>query len=316
MDPFQTRPLGETGLRLPRLGLGNGPYPSHQSAVTTIRRAMGLGIRYLDTAPWYGRGRSELRLRQALADRPRESYIISTKVGRLLVGNGEIDFKRVSLGDLPAMDWRFDFSRSGILRSYDQSLDRLGLERVDILFLHDVPPEHYQQAIEEAGPTIAELRSQGKVKAIGVGMHDLTLLAAFAREGDFDCFILPMRYTLLKQPALSEFLPLCVEKGIGIIIATPYEDGALLGEMHAPPESRDRVRRLESVCRRHQVPLKAAALQFPSAHPAVVSLLTGPRSIEEQEDNVRMMQHEIAPELWDDLRREGLIPVEAPTPKG
>ena len=328
MDPFQTRPLGDTGLRLPRLGLGGGPLgslhkqPSDQSAVATIRRSMELGVRYLDTAPLYGWGRSELRFRQALADRPRESYIISTKVGRLLVGNGEIDFKRVSLGDLPTLDWRFDFSRAGILRAYEQSLDRLGLERVDILFLHDPPAEHYQQVIEEAGPTIAELRSQGKVKAIGVGAQDLTLLAAFAREGDFDCFILVYGYTLLKQPALSEFLPLCVEKGISII-ATPYAGGALLGEMHeeeqqwiaVPPESRDRVRRLESVCRRHQVPLKAAALQFPSAHPAVVTSLAGPRSIEEQEENVRMMQHEIAPELWDDLRREGLIPVEAPTPK-
>ena len=122
MDPFQTRPLGETGLRLPRLGLGGGPLgtlsgePSDQSAVATIRSSMELGIRYLDTAPFYGFGRSELRFREALADRPRDSYIISTKVGRLLVGNGEIDFKRVSLGDLPALDWRFDFSRAGILR--------------------------------------------------------------------------------------------------------------------------------------------------------------------------------------------------------
>ena len=297
------------------------PDLSDRRAVATIRGALATGIQYVDTAPAYGNGRSELRFGRALTSVPRNTYVVSTKVGWLLKGTAEIDFRRISLRNLPELTRPFDFSRDGILRSFEQSLQRLGLESVDTLFLHSVPDEHYQQAVKEAYPTLAELRSQGVVKAIGAGMSNLRLLVRLALEGDFDCFLLAERYTLLDQSALSEFLPLCLETGISIIMATPYEGGRILGrgdyvpdQNPTPPDVVEQVHRLRAVCDRHKVPIGAAALQFVGAHPAVVSVIPGPRSIHEVRDNIRMMQHPISAEFWADLRQKGLIPGEAPTP--
>ena len=209
----------------------------------------------------------------------------------------------------------FDFSRNAILLSFEQSLQRLGLEKVDILYFHDVPEEQYQVAIKEGYPALAQLRSQGVVKAIGAGMGNLELLVRFAREGDFDCLLLPWRYTLVDQAVLSEFLPLCVEKGISIIIGAPYDGGRMLGLTPASPETQERLRRLNAVCDRYQVPIRAAALQFVAAHPAVVSVIPGPRSVQEIKDNISMMQHPIPLEFWDELRQEQLVPRDAPTPQ-
>ena len=326
MDPFQKFEIGKTGLKVTRLGLGGAtlgylasdlpiPGTSGQRAVASIRRALALGIGYVDTAPFYGNGRSELRFGRALEHVPRESYVISTKVGRLLKGMEDIDFRHITLRTLPKLEMVFDFSRNAILRSFEQSLQRLGLERVDILYLHDPPPEQYQVAINEGYPALAQLRSQGVVKAIGAGMGNLELLIRFAREGDLDCFLLPWRYTLLDQSALSEFLPLCVTKGISIIMASPYDSGRMLGTNPAPPETREQVHRVNAVCGRYGVPIRAAALQFVASHPAMVSVIPGPRSIQEIENNISMMQHSIPLEFWDRLRQESLIPPEAPTPK-
>ncbi len=327
MNPFQTSEIGRTGLRVPRLGLGGAPLGflsadlSDRRAVATIRRALAVGIGYVDTAPAYGNGRSELRYGRALASVPRNTYVISTKVGWLLKGPDEIDFSRISLRNLPELTRPFDFSRDGILRSLEQSLQRLRLETVDIVFLHSVPDEHYKQAVKEAYPTLAELRSQGVIKAIGAGMSNIRLLVRLALEGDFDCFLLAERYTLLDQSALSEFLPLCLEKGISIIMATPYEGGRIFGRGYyvpdlnpTPPAIEEQVRRLRAVCDRHKIPVGAVAIQFVSAHPAVVSVIPGPRSVNEVRDNIRMAQYPIPAELWSDLRQEGLIPSEAPTP--
>ncbi len=328
MDPFQRSELGRTGLKVPRLGLGTSPLGrldsdlSDRRALATIRRALALGITYIDTAPAYGFGRAELRLGHVLANVHRDSYIISTKVGYTLKDTQGLNFKSTSLRELPELTRDFDFSRDGVLRCFEGSLQRLRLDMVDILYIHMVPPEHYQQAIREAFPALAELRAQGVVKAIGAGMNNLQLLLQFIREGDLDCFLLPDRYHLLDQSALSEFLPLCVEKGISIIMGTPYDGGRILGRPEytpqrdpTPPETLQRVRRLWAVCDRHRVPVRAAALQFVSAHPAAVSVIPGPRSVQETKDNISMMQHPIPPEFWDELRREGLIPKEAPTPK-
>jgi D-threo-aldose 1-dehydrogenase len=322
MNPLRLHEIGKTGLQVTRLGIGGGPVGqlepdlSDRRGVAAIRRALASGIRYFDTSPYYGRGRSEMRFGRALADVPRDSYVISTKVGRLLKLNGtqEVDFDRISLVNLPALTPVYDFSRSAILRSFEQSLQRLGLESVDILFLHDVPEGHYQQAIEQASPTLAELRSQGVVTAIGAGMGNLDLLIRFAEEADFDCFLLPSRYTLMDQTALAEFLPLCRQKGISIIMGAPYDGGRIFGRARTTAEFAERLDRIRTVCKRHNVPIKAAALQFAAAHPAAVSVIPGPRTAEEVKDNIRMMAHPIPSELWDDLRDEKLVHPESPTP--
>ena len=235
MDPFELVDLGRTGLKVTRLGLGGAPLGnppptlSDLEAVETVRQAVSLGMGYVDTAA-YGEGRSELRYGEALKDFPRDSYVISTKVGVLLKLDGvhEVDFGGIGLANLPALDGVFDFSRDAVLRSLEQSLQRLRLEHVDILLLHVVPREHYRTAIEEGFPTLAELRSQGVVRAIGAGLTPLDLLLRFAREADFDCFLLPERYTLMEQPAIDEFLPICQERDIAVIIGAPYNNGRLM----------------------------------------------------------------------------------------
>jgi D-threo-aldose 1-dehydrogenase len=293
---------------------------TEQVASATVRRALELGIRLFDTAPLYGLGASERRLGTVLSGQPRERFVVSTKVGRLLrPSQGRVDefFK-----DAPHLEPYFDFSRDAVLRSLEESRKRLGLERIDIALIHD-PDDHYRQAIEEAYPTLADLRAQGVIRAIGAGMNQWRMPARFAREGDFDCFLLAGRYTLLEHEPLREFLPLCRKKGIAVIVGGPYNSGILASDLGpgvkynyaaAPEEVLSRARRLKAVCDRHGVPLKAAALQFVLAHPAVASAIPGARSAAEVEDNVRMVRLPIPSEVWRDMKDEGLIPREAPVP--
>ena len=328
MDPFELVDLGRTGLKVTRLGLGGAPLGnpppilSDREAVETIRRAVSLGMRYVDTAA-YGEGRSEMRYGEALKDFPRDSYVISTKVGVLLKLDGvhDVDFRGIGLSNLPVLDGVFDFSRDAVLRSLEQSLQRLRLEHVDILLLHVVPREHFRTAIDEGFPTLAELRSQGVVRAIGAGLTPLDLLLRFAREADFDCFMLPERYTLMEQPAIDEFLPICEERDIAVIIGAPYNNGRLLRRpaVHTDlgeqtPEELAHLQHYETICERYGVPIKAAALQFVSAHPSVVSVVPGPGSMEEMTDNINMMRHPIPTELWSEMSAEGLISPGCPLP--
>jgi len=328
MDPIETVEIHRTGLRVTRLGLGGAPLGgmyegmSDRVAAATARRALELGIRLFDTAPLYGLGTSERRLGAVLSNQPRECFVLSTKVGRLLRpsrGGPDQFFK-----DAPPLEAYFDFSRDGVLRSVEESLKRLELERIDIALIHD-PDDHYRQAIEEAYPTLAELRAQGVVRAIGAGMNQWRMLAHFAREGDFDCFLLAGRYTLLEHEPLAEFLPLCQKKGIAVIVGGPYNSGILASDLGpgatynyaaAPVEVLARARRLEAVCERHGVPLKAAALQFVLAHPAVASAIPGVRSAAEVEENVRIARLPVPPGVWEEMKAEGLIPPEAPVPTG
>ena len=330
MDPFELVDVGRTGLKVTRLGLGGAPLGnpppilSDQEAVETVRRALALGMCYVDTAA-YGAGRSELRYGEALADVPRDSYVISTKVGVSLKIDGyqEVDFKRIDLSNLPELKSVFDFSRDAVLRSFEQSLQRLRLERVDILLLHVVPEEHYQTAIDEGFPALAELRSQGVVKAIGAALTPLKLLLRFVRDADFDCFLLPNRYTLTEQTAIEEFLPICQESNIAIVIGAPYNNGRMLGRVadhidrvalgEQTPEELAHIGRYQTICDRYEVPIKAAALQFVSAHPSVVSVIPGPASMLEMTDNIRMMEHSIPPDFWAELLAEGLIASDCPT---
>ena len=326
-NPLDSVEIRTTGVRVTRVGLGGAPLGGLyadigvDAAADTVLKAHELGVHYFDTAPLYGSGRSELAYREALRQLDRNRYTISTKVGRVLM---PVDAPPESeqFMNLPAMEPVFDFSRDGVLRSLEDSLERLGLDRIDIALIHD-PDDHYEQAIEEAYPALAELRSQGVVGAIGAGMNQWQMLADLAREGDFDCFLLAGRYTLLDSSGLAELLPLCAEKDIGIILGGPYNSGILASDlssaatydyMTAPPDILAEARRIKTVCDRHAVPLKAAALQFGLAHPAVVSIIPGARSTTEVAENLEMATFPTPNDLWAELREMGLIPDGAPTP--
>ena len=325
MHATDTVAVGQTALRISRLGLGgvalSGAPPatdpeqitSTSEASSSIQRSLELGLNYLDTAPLYGVGESERRYGQALRGRPRQSYVLSTKVGRFL---------DPSASDSSEMTWSFDFSAQGVRRSFAESLQRLGLEHIDILYVHD-PDNHYEQALTEAFPVLAELRAQGHVTAIGAGMNQWEMELAFAKAGYCDCFLLAGRYTLLDQTALPEFLPYCVERHISVIAGGPYNsgilavgprEGATFNYRAAAPEMMDKARRINAVFERYSVPLKAAALQFILAHPAIASVIPGARSVAEVEDNIRMVEWPIPADLWAELKTAGLIAAAAPTP--
>lgn len=324
MDARGLRPLGRTGLQVTHLGLGGVALGKMEiddaGAVATIRAALAMGVRLLDTAPLYGRGVSERRFGRALAGVPRDRYVLATKVGRRLPV------------DLPASERApgsevenaplFDYSHDGVLRTVEASLARLGLDRVDILHIHD-PDEHEREAIDGAFRALQRLKEEGVCRAIGSGMNQAEMLARFARAADFDCFLLAGRYTLLDQIGLRELLPACLERGIGIIVGGPYNSGILAqgarpgatyNYVPATPEMLTKTARIEAICERYQVPLRAAALQFPLGHPAVVSVIPGALTVAEAEDNARMLGWPIPAELWSDLRAADLIDPDAPTP--
>ena len=317
---METREIGGTGLHVTALGFGGAPVGNevadHEEdlAIATVEWAYESGIRLFDTAPIYGLGRSERRIGRALAGIPRDEFVISTKVGRLL--EPRIGGSRRLRSPTLCSTGRSD----GVLRSLEESLLRLGMDRVDIALLHG-PDDYYDVAIGEAYPVLDDLRSQGVVTAIGAGMNEWEMSARFAREADFDCILLAGRYTLLDQSALAEFLPLCEEKGISVILGGPFNSGILASDLSdeatyqyvkAPPDILERARRIGSICDRYGVPLNAAALQFGLAHPAVASTIPGARSPAEVEDNVRAVSHPVPNALWEDLEDQGLLDQGAP----
>ena len=326
MNPLDTVEIGSTGVRVTRLGLGGAPIGGNLAPVTggealkVVNRAVELGIRYFDTAPLYGLGKSESFYGEVLPGLSRDSFSVSTKVGRILC---PVDSPPPGPWvDAPSLAPVFDFSRDGVMRSFEESLERLALDRIDVLLIHD-PEGNYEAAIGEAYPALADLRAQGVVKAIGAGMNEWQMLARFAREGDFDCFLLAGRYTLLDQSALTDFLPLCEERGISVILGGPYNGGILASDLSpsatfnykiAAPGVLAKARAIKAACDRHHTPIKAAALQFGPAHPAIAATIPGPESAAELEENLRMAAHPIPGELWDELRHQGLISPEAPTP--
>jgi D-threo-aldose 1-dehydrogenase len=326
MNPVERVRLGRTDVQVTRLGLGLAPLAglytavAEEQAYATVERAWELGIRYFDTAPLYGNGLSERRAGHVLAGKPRAEFTLSTKTGRRLVRSGggagqEIWAESTDLAPV------WDFTPEGTARSYAESLDRLGLDRADVLHLHD-PDDHYSEAVSGALPALVELRAQGRIGAVSAGMNQVEMLTAFARTGDFDCFLLASRYTLLDQSGLRELLPLCAERGISVIAGGVYNSGLLADPR--PGATYDyvtvsdnvlaRALALRDVCSRHGVPLRAAAIQFPAAHPAVASVLIGARSAAEVADAVEMFSLELPGQLWRDLRAAGLLPEEAPVP--
>ena len=312
----KTTTLGKSGIAVPVYGLGCAPVgglprEAEEQALNTIRYALAQGANLFDTAPLYGQGRSEELVGKALAGVPREQYLISTKVGRVL--EEDAGGKR---------SIRFDFSRDGVMRSLESSFKRLNIDYVDMLHIHD-PDNHQEEAIAEAYPTLDELRRQGVTRAIGAGMNQWQALMRFAQEADFDLFLLAGRYTLLEQTAL-EFLELCRSKGIGIflggvfnsgILAQGAVPGATYQYRQAPPEIVEQTRQIEAVCARHGVTLSAAALQFAQAHPATSSLVIGAQKAAEIEANLTALIAPIPPAFWQELRSRNMVDANAPLPE-
>jgi D-threo-aldose 1-dehydrogenase len=325
-----TRPVPRCPLRLTELSLGCSQLGNLYRAIpdtqayATVDAAWEQDIRYFDTAPHYGLGLSERRLGSALAGRPRSDYVLSTKVGRRLEPlspSGQIDDEGFDVTATHRRVW--DFSRDGVLRSLEESLRRLGLDAVDIVYLHD-PDEHRLEVLDTAYPALEELRAQGVVSAIGAGMNQTEMLADFARHTDMDVLMLAGRYTLLEQSALDDLLPLCQQRGIGIVAAGVFNsgllarrtpaDGAKYNYDDAPEALVLRARHMAEICERHGTSLPAAALAFPLAHPAVLSVCVGARSPEQIERNVDLYRSGVPATVWSELQEQGLLRPDAPVP--
>jgi len=334
-----TRTLGRTGIELTTLGFGSTGLgnmyraQSEEGAMAAVDAAYRAGIRYFDTAPLYGFGLAEHRI--GAARRRMGDVVLSTKVGWRLYPRGAADgpgSAADSLFDHPApFTPRIDYSYDGTMRSFEDSLHRLGTDRVDILFLHDCDRrnhgdayrDRFREAMAGAYRALIALREQGAVRAVGAGLNEWEACQEFAEAGDFDCFLLAGRYTLLDQASLDSFLPLCQQRGIGIILGGPYNSGILAtgaveGAMYdyapAPPDILERTRAIERICLRHAVPLRAAALQFPLSHPSVATVIPGARDVAEVEENLRLMAHPVPYALWLELRQAGLIRCQAGLP--
>jgi D-threo-aldose 1-dehydrogenase len=326
------RKIHRTGVELTELGFGASVIgnlyraTSAEEATAALNTAWDAGIRYFDTAPHYGLGLSEWRLGSALHKRPRGEYVVSSKVGRLLVPNEQprgVDTEGFVVRDDLRRQW--DFSRDGVLRSIEDSLRRTGLDRLDIVYLHD-PDDHWRQAAEEAMPALADLRDQGVIGAIGAGMNQSAMLARFLRETAADVVMLAGRYTLLDQSALDDVLPAARAHGKSVVAVGVFNSGLLSRDrptegmkydyQDAPPNLVHRALAIAEVCERHGTTLPAAAIAFPYTHPSIVNVTLGMRTPEQVERNVELHRSAVPQALWEDLRHRGLIRPDVPTGKG
>ena len=321
---------------LPSLGLGAAAIGNlyrpmgDEDAVDTVAAALEAGIAYIDTAPHYGFGLSEKRLGEALRRfDPARKIAVSTKVGRLLRPVEGGSSLRHGFAGAEPFEPVFDYSYDAVMRSFAESCDRLGRDHIDLLLAHDLGsvthgedhPAHYRAFLEGGYRAMRELRDAGVVKAIGLGVNEWQICQQAMGDAEFDLFLLAGRYTLLEQNALDSFLPACAARGIGIIVGGPYNSGILAGGAHfnyepAPAPIVERVRRLEVQCARFGVPLAAAALQFPLAHPQIVSVIPGMAGRSQVEDAIRLTRIAIPAGFWIALREEGLLHPAAPTPEG
>ncbi|MEE1746434.1 MULTISPECIES: aldo/keto reductase [unclassified Streptomyces] len=318
--------LGSSAVEVTELSFGAAAIGNLFTAVEPERAAAAVaaawdeGVRYFDTAPHYGLGLSERRLGESLRHRPRDAYVLSTKVGRVLdplpadaTGRGGDGLSEGFA--VPATHRRrWDFSADGVRRSIEDSLERLGLDRIDIAYLHD-PDDHAETAFHEAYPELEKLRAQGVVGAIGAGMNQTAMLTRFLRDTDVDVVLCAGRYTLLDQSALNGLLPEAAARGRSVVVGGVFNSGLLAdprpGATYdytaAPLSLLDRALRIKAVTEGHGVPLRAAALHYPLAHPAVAGVLVGTRSPDEVRDAAALLRREIPDELWDELRAEGLL---------
>jgi D-threo-aldose 1-dehydrogenase len=325
LNPAERVRLGRTKLDVTRLGFGTAPLGglfealADDEAHRVVEAAWSAGIRFFDTAPQYGNGLAEQRLGAVLSTKPRDEYVLATKVGKLLRAVGPP--QRDTFPGAPPLNPVFDFSYDGVMRSVEESVMRMGIDRIDILHIHD-PDEHFEEALSGAYPALDRLRKEGTIKAVGAGMNQAEMLARFAREASFDCFLLAGRYTLLDQVGLKELLPLCVERGIAIIAGGVFNSGILADPRPgthynyeaAPAELVERAARIKAVCRAHGVSQKAVAIQFPLGHPAISTVLTGCRAVAEVNENVESFRTPIPAVVWEDLKAEGLLAAVAPVP--
>lgn len=330
--------LGNGGLSFTKLGFGTAPFGnlyraiSDEDADAILARAWEAGIRYFDTAPLYGLGLAETRLNRFLRGKDRDSYVLSTKVGRLL--RATTPDKRDGFGkwfEVPARNEVYDYTYDGVMRSIEFSLERLGTHRIDMLFAHDIDlANHGSQEVLDAKlaelmaggyKALLELRDQGVIKAFGAGVNEWQPCQWLAERGDFDIFLLAGRYTLLEQEALNSFLPLCEDRGIGVVIGGAYNSGILAtgpkpGAFYnyepAPPEILERVRRIEGICAEHGVRMVDAAFQFPLRHPSVVSVIPGGQGMDEMNSNIAAESAQIPDDVWADLKAAGLMREDAP----
>jgi len=329
-----------TGVELSTLGFGGAPLGelfdpvSETEAQETLQAAWDAGIRYYDTAPFYGYGKSEHRLGHFLRQQERKDFILSSKVGRVLTATRDLDSfdKGGWIGGLP-FDYRFDYSYDGIMRSWEDSLQRLGLSSIDVLLIHDLDSffhdseqrfsAHLNQLITSGWRALDELRSQGLIKAVGTGLNRMGALPLLIDAVDLDLSIVAMPYTLLDQEVLEEEFPLCEEHGVRIVIGAVFASGILVsgpteGARYAyntaSPEILDKTRRIQEVCQRHDVPLPAAAMQFPLGHPLVSAIIPGAMEPSHIQTNAKWFQHEIPADMWAELKTEGLLREDAPTP--
>ena len=329
------RPLDVT-----RLGLGGAPLGnlhrriSEEDAQATLDAAFESGIKLFDTAPLYGLGRSEDRFGVAIERAGRAGIVLSTKIGRLLVDGPTDENWKDFFIDAPEKQVVYDYTYDGVMRSHEASLERLGVEAVDILLVHDVDTwthgsqaaadEKVRELFDRGGyRALNELKASGRIAAIGAGVNEWQACEALLGHADFDCFLLAGRYTLLEQEALNSFLPMCVARDVGIIMGGPYNsgilatgavEGAYFNYEHAPPHIMERVRRIEAVCERHGVTLPAAALQFILAHPAVKSIIPGAMAAQEVHQNVALLEEPIPQDFWADLKTAELLRDDAPVP--
>jgi D-threo-aldose 1-dehydrogenase len=328
LDPSATRRIGRRDLFVSALGVGTAPFGSMPDSDEAIRGAFdtlyAAGLRYFDTAPFYGTGLAERRLGACMRHVERPSLVVSTKVGRLLMPVG------APVSGSKAFEVQYDYSYDGTMRSIEHSMQRLGTNSLDIVLIHDVNrrwqgdlvEQRYKEAMAGAHKALSELRDAGAIKAFGVGVNDWSILLRFAADGDFDCFMLAGRYTLLDHTALDTFMPDCQRRGISVLMAAPFNsgilatgarDGATFFYVEADAGIKDRTRRIEAVCERHGVALAAAALQFPLHHPAVASVVTGMRSAGEATANLAHCRAPIPQAFWDELKMLDLMDRNAPT---
>lgn len=340
MNPFAKHKVGGTTFEVPNLGMGSASLgdmhrvlPEDQ-ARQTIEAAHAAGIGFFDTSPWYGNTKSELRLGAVLRDKPRDGFVLSTKVGRVHQRPADPDgYRHPSWVGGLGFEPRFDYTGAGVTTSFEMSAARLGLNRIDALLIHDLDPGHHgsDEAVEagfrqlesEGGyAVLADLKSRREILAIGAGINRTGMIGKFLERFAIDFFLVAMPYTLLDQSGLAE-LDLCSRKGVSVVIGAPFASGILArnagadttyGYRRAKPETVERAQRVREVCERHGVPLGAAALQFPFGHPSVVSVIPGPVSPAEVATNLNWMGHDIPGDLWNELRAESLIDANAPTP--
>ncbi|MDE0111567.1 MAG: aldo/keto reductase [Albidovulum sp.] len=337
MQPQDKAKFGRSDLEVTKLSFGTAPIGNifrevpDDVADAMIQTAWNSGIRLYDSSPYYGHGLAELRTGSSLRWKQRDEFVLASKVGRRLYPSKREKIDFTPWCNAAAFRFEFDYSYDGTMRIFEDSLQRLALERMDICFIHDIDrfthgdnqPEVFEQAMDGCWRALEKLRSEGVVKAIGVGVNEWDVCQKSLELHDFDCFLLAGRYTLYEQDSLDTFLPLCEERGVAVlvgggfnsgILATGAVEGAKYNYVPAPRHVLEKVSKIENVCERFNVPLPAAAMQFVVAHPAIPSFVAGTRTVQQLNNNLEWFSHPIPSDFWAELKAENLLREDAPTP--